>query len=86
MRIRIADKRSGECLITANKDLDKGSEYVIKSLCMLQLMCMNIDPTDQKFIEFIKILRDSIKKFEALYNPEGNNEPDPFEQFNTSII
>ncbi len=85
MRIRVADKRLGECIINSSKELDKGAEYAVKSLCMIQLMCMNTDPNDAKFLEFIRILRDATKKLELLYD-EGKNEPDPFEQFNASVV
>jgi len=82
MRIRVADKRTGECIINSNVDLDKGQEYSIKALCMLQLMCLN-SKNDEKFVEFTKILRETTRKLERLYG--GKDDVDPFEQFNASI-
>lgn len=82
MRIRIADKNIGECVITVNTDIGKSEEYAIKSLCMLQMACMNKNQDPDKFNEFIKILKDAIGKAEKLYmSGDSNDEPDAFDQF-----
>lgn len=80
MRIRIADKNIGECVITVNTDIGKSEEYAIKSLCMLQMACMNKQQDPDKFNEFIKILKDAIAKADKLYqNGESNESEDAFE-------
>jgi len=84
MKIRIADKTLGECVITVNTDIGKSEEYAIKSLCMLQIMCMNQKKNDPRFREFIKILRDATSKVEKIYNPGGDDDADPFKQFDAS--
>lgn len=85
MRIRVADRRLGECIINSTKDLGKGEEYAIKSLCMLQLMCMNSNSTDDNFKEFLKILREATKKLEKLYG-NAAEDTDPFAAFNESNV
>lgn len=82
MRIRIADKNIGECVITVNNTIGKSEEYAIKSLCMLQMACMNNNQDKDKFNKFIKILKDAIAKAEKLYtSEESRDESDAFEQF-----
>jgi len=82
MKIRVADKNIGECVITVNTNIGKSEEYAIKSLCMLQMACMNKKQDPDKFNEFIKILKDAISKAEKLYiNGASENEPDAFDQF-----
>lgn len=84
MKIRIADKKLGECVITVNKEIGKSEEYAIKSLCMLQLMCMNTQKNDPRFKEFVRVLREATNKAEKIYKPEGEGDADPFEQFSTA--
>ena len=84
MNIRVADKNTGEIIINSNRKLEKVEEYAVKSLCMLQLMCLNEGSSNAKFPEFIKILKDTTTKLENLYKDE-TDEPDPFEQFDSSI-
>lgn len=68
MEIKVADKRLGKCIIVTNKDIGKAEEYAIKSLCMLQLICMNKDEDPQKFYELVKIIGEAVTKIEELYN------------------
>jgi hypothetical protein len=86
MRIRVSDKNLGQIIVDSNKDIGKVEEYAIKSLCMLQLMCLNTDSSDPRFREFIRILKDTTGKLDKLYNDRGDEDVDPFEQFNTSNI
>lgn len=78
MRIRVADSKVGECIVNSERDIGKMEEYAIKSLCMLQLMCMNKEEDDQKFGEFLGIMSEAIKKAKNLY--KGNtDEPGPLD-------
>lgn len=82
MNIRVADRTLGECNIEVKTDIGKSEEYAIKSLCMLQLMCMNKQEHDERFTEFIKVLRDAINKADRIYSPGKEDAAiDPIEQF-----
>lgn len=81
MRIRIADKDLGECIINTNKAIGKSEEYAIKSLCMLQLACMNKDQDPDKFDQLIAILREAVNKAEKVYGTGDEDESDAFDQF-----
>lgn len=52
---------------------------------MLQLMCMNSNSSDEKFKDFLKILRDATKKLEKLYG-NATDDTDPFAAFNESNV
>jgi len=85
MKIRVADKSVGECVISTTGDIPKSVEYAVKSLCVIQLMCLGSDQNDPKFKDFLDILKDTTKKLDILYNGTGEeNEPDPFEQFQSN--
>lgn len=87
MRIRIADRAVGEVIVNSNVELGKIEEYAIKSLCMLQLMCIGTNKADPRFDEFIKILKETTARLNRLYNgTEDENNIDPFEQFNDNNI
>lgn len=85
MRIRVADKTVGESVVTTNRDITKSAEYAVKSLCIIQLMCIGADQGDPKFKEFLDILKDTTAKLDKLYNGDSN-EPDPFEQFKSNNV
>lgn len=70
MHIRVADKVLGECNIKINRDIGKREQYLIKSLCVLQIMCMNSEEEPEKFDEFIDILKETTLKAETLYCEE----------------
>lgn len=70
MQIKVADKVLGECNIKINKDIGKREQYLIKSLCVLQIMCMNSNEEPEKFDEFIDIIKETILKAEKLYCEE----------------
>jgi len=73
MKIRIADKSIGEVLLDVYNDIGKSEEYTLKSLAMLQMMCMNNeDPA--KFSEFIKIIKEAVDKASVLYQGTVTDE------------
>jgi hypothetical protein len=80
MDIKIREKDLGECNIHSYKNIDKKEEYAIKALCALQLMCMNANEDPEKFREFMSILKDTVRKADALFNEEGK-EIDATDQF-----
>lgn len=82
MRIRIADKNLGEVIINVYTDIGKSEEYTIKSLAILQMMCMNKEDSPEKFSEFIKIIKDAVNKANSLYRGINADEPaDPTSHF-----
>lgn len=82
MRIRIADKDIGECIIESNKDLNKEEEYALKSLCFLQLMCMGNDTGDDRFHDFVRIMKEAIEEIKKVY--QENNETGPIDHILSS--
>jgi len=74
MKIRIADSKIGECVITSKKDLTKQAEYTIKALCMLQITCMNSKENPEKFIELLAILKEATDKATRLYCEKNDTE------------
>jgi len=83
MDIKVIDNNIGECSIKVYKDIGKDEEYLIKSLCMLQLLCINSKEDPEKFDTLINILKEAAQKAEELYC----NEPKEIrfnstEQFN----
>lgn len=74
MRIRVADKELGECNIDVSSKISKRAEYLIKSLCVLQIMCMNSEEQPDKFDEFIHIIKEATDKAQLLYCDEELNE------------
>lgn len=82
MRIRVSDKSLGECVINVHTDIGKSEEYTIKSLCMLQLMCMNKQDSPEKFKDFISILKKAVDDIEKVYgDEEPSKDSDPTSQF-----
>lgn len=84
MKIRVADKNIGECVINTYVDIPKSVEYVVKSLCVLQLTCLNTNQSDPNFDIILDILKNTTERLCNLYNNEECNEPDPFEQFKSN--
>lgn len=74
MNIRVADNTLGECNVTINSDISKREQYLIKSLCVLQIMCMNSEEDPEKHKEFVKIVKDATEKIEDLYCNEKKEE------------
>lgn len=81
MRIRVTDKNLGECAINVSKDIGKSEEYTIKSLCMLQLMCMNKEDSPEKFTEFISIIKKAVDQINDLYHDQQKPGIDPTDLF-----
>lgn len=74
MHIRVSDKELGECNVEINSKIDKRAEYLIKSLCVMQIMCMNSDEQSDKFEDFIQIIKEATEKAQQLYCDEEINE------------
>jgi hypothetical protein len=83
MNIKVRDKDLGECNIKTYNNIGKDEEYLIKSLCILQLMCINSKEDPEKFDTFIGILKEATQKAEDLYNDNIKESSfDAVEQFN----
>lgn len=81
MKIRIADKILGEISITINTDIGKCEEYVIKSLAMLQMVCMNNKDSPEKFTQMIEIVKEAVDKTNVLYRGIDDEQSDPVSHF-----
>jgi len=78
--LRVANKHLGEVIINSHLDLEKPEEYAIKSLAMLQMVCINPNEK-QRFPEFLSIIDEAITKANALYG-NGETNVDPTDLFN----
>lgn len=76
MRIRVADRTYGECNIEVKNEISKSEEYTIKSLCMLQLLCMRGSSGEDRFSEFIAIIRSAVDQIDKLYDEESEEKSD----------
>jgi hypothetical protein len=70
MNIKVRDQNVGECNIKTYSTIGKDEEYLIKSLCMLQLLCINSKEDPEKFDRFIGILKEATQKAEDLYSED----------------
>ena len=68
MNIKVRDEKLGECNVNIYVDIDKDSKYLIKSLCALQLLCMNSAEDKDKHREFVKLLKETANKADEIFN------------------
>ena len=68
MEIKVKDQDLGECTVKIFGDIDKDSKYLIKSLCVLQLLCMNSAEDKDKHKQFIKLLKETANKADEIFN------------------
>jgi len=69
-RVEVKDKIA-TCSVNSSKEIPPESEYLIKALCCLQLMC--VDKTtkdDTRLKEVINIVQSSIQQITNLYKDE----------------
>lgn len=81
MDIRVKTKDLGEVLVTTVDTPPKNAEYMIKSLAVLQLMCMNSKEDPEKFKELLRIIERTTKEIDELYDEEQVNAISTNEQF-----
>jgi hypothetical protein len=70
MDIQVKEETLGECNITTYIDIDKDAQYLIKSLCILQILCMNSREDEKKSREFYEILKEATDKASKLFNQD----------------
>lgn len=68
--ITVNDTDIGKIVITPNNKIDKETEYLLKSICMMQLLCLNKEENKEIHIELKLILNDTVNKINKLYNYE----------------
>lgn len=82
MNIRVRDKDLGECNVKTYIDIGKDEEYLIKSLCILQMMCINSKEDPEKFNQFVGLIKELTTKADKLYNSSDDEvECNATEQF-----
>jgi hypothetical protein len=80
-QVKLSEKGIGECIINSNEDLEAKSEFIIKSMAAIQMLCISKNKSeDPKLKEVIKILDDSMKKIHLLYSGD-NDESDLFTDY-----
>ena len=72
MKIRVKEPSIGECLVTSFNDIDKDTQYLIKALSGLQIICMNANEDPDKHKELISILKEAAEKANKLFNEDIN--------------
>ena len=80
MQIKVRDGEHSECNITSTREVGQKEQFIIKALCMLQLMCINSDEDRDKFNEFIDIIDRATGEASQLFSEEKESE-DATEQF-----
>lgn len=71
MQIIIRDSKTyNECIINSVRDIEQKEQLLIKSLCYLQMMCMNSEADKDKFDEFSSIIDNTIKEVDELFIEE----------------
>lgn len=70
--ITVKDEELGECVIKSYVDIDKDSQYLIKSLCALQIVLMNSAEDKDKHKELAKLLRETANKADKIFNEDFN--------------
>lgn len=80
MQIKVKEGEHSECSITSTLEVGEKEQYVIKALCMLQLMCINSDEDKDKFEEFIDIIDRATDEAKQLF-PEKERIENGTEQF-----
>lgn len=68
--ITVNDTDIGKIVITPNNKIDKETEYLLKSICMMQLLCLNKEENKEIHKELKLILNDTVNKINKLYNYE----------------
>jgi hypothetical protein len=78
---KVTNKEIGEITINAYKKINKAEEYAVKSLAMLQIVCMNPEDKD-KFTQFLEIIDEATTKANELYGKDDIScKSDPAEFF-----
>jgi hypothetical protein len=70
MKIRVKDDSLGECIVNSFVDIDKNSEYLIKSLSAFILLCMNSTEDPNKHKELAAILKEAADKANDLFSED----------------
>lgn len=81
MNIKVSDKSIGNCNITSNNKLEDKDKCLIKSLCFIQLMCMDQNDDNDKKAERVKIIQEATIKLKDLYNEQPTCECNAVSQF-----
>ena len=71
-KLRVTIDGVGECIINSNINIKPRSEFVIKALAGLQLMCIN-SQSDPQYNEFINILGDAVDRISTVYEDENES-------------
>ena len=77
MRIKVSDKNLGECIVDTVNDIPKCEEYLIKSLMMVQMLCIHGDKNEDRFTELIDVVKTCVNKINEMYKEETNEQADP---------
>jgi thiaminase len=72
MNIKVKDEKLGECNVNIYVDIDKDSKYLIKSLCALQLLCMNSAEDKDKHREFVELLKETANKADKIFGESAD--------------
>lgn len=81
MQIKIRDSKTyNECIINPVRNIGQREQLLIKSLCYLQMMCMNSEVDKDKFDTFCSIIENATEEVEQLFCEEKRIE-DGTEQF-----
>ena len=70
MNIKVKDNDLGTCTVDSVEDIDKDAQYLIKALCVLQIMVLNSKENPEKHKELVKVLKETTAKANAIFNED----------------
>lgn len=70
MKIKVRDEDLGTCTVDSVEDLDKDIQYLIKALCVLQIMVLNSKEDPAKHVKLVKVLKETTAKANQIFNED----------------
>ena len=70
MNLKINEPKLGECNIISYQSINKDSQYLIKALSALILLCMNSEENPKKHEKLADILKETSIKANELFNED----------------
>jgi len=70
MNIKVRDEDLGSCCVESFDNIDKDAQYLIKALCVLQMMVLNSKEDPEKHKKLVKVLKETTAKANTIFNED----------------
>jgi thiaminase len=70
MNIKIKEDSLGECIVNSYVDVSKDSQYLIKAMSAIIILCMNAQEDPKKHEQLAVILKEASNKANELFNED----------------